>query len=129
MEFEEFAARSGTTNLPKLSSRTPNLGVPPGRGRPPRGGRHPRLRALLVQASLEEPEEALGHEDDHGREDETHGDEVVLGEEAGEALAEQEEEGGPRDGAHEGADATHDIEDDGLGRDDEEDEVGGGELV
>jgi len=36
---------------------------------------------------------------------------------------------GPRDGAHEGADATHDIEDDGLGRDDEEDEVGGGELV
>src|SRR5439155_4956649 len=79
----------------------------PARARPAaEGWPSPRLRALLVQASLEEAEEALGHEDDHGREDETHGDEVVLGEEAGEALAQEEEEGGPRDGTDEGADAT-----------------------
>src|SRR5882672_5279157 len=52
-------------------------------------GRSCRLR---VQPALEEAEQALRDEDDHQGEDDANRDQVVLSEEAREALAQQEEE-------------------------------------
>src|SRR6266403_4997905 len=87
------------------------------------------LRRLLVQATAGEAEEALGHENDHGREDDAHGDEVVLGEVARETLAEEQEEGRARDGPDQRSDTAHHVEDHNLAGYEEEDEVGRRELV
>src|SRR5262249_38084076 len=84
---------------------------------------------LLVQPSLQKAEEALGHEDHHRRENQPDRDQVVLGEEARETLAKQQEERGPRDWADQRAHPAHDVPDHDLARDQEEDEVGRGELV
>src|SRR5262249_3739286 len=82
-----------------------------------------------IQRAAGEAEEAPGPEDHHQDEDDTHGNRVVLGEKPRKPLAEEQEEGRAGDGPHQRPHAPHDVEDHRLARDEEEDEVGGGELV
>src|SRR5262249_41491342 len=70
--------------------------------------------ALAVQPPPHEAEQALRHEDDHGDEDDPDRDEVELGEEARERLAQQQEKTGTHDGADQRGDAAHEVEDHGL---------------
>src|SRR5262245_22560513 len=95
---------------------------------------------LLVEPALGENEQALRQEDHHQDEDDAYRDQVgegrdlrqVVGggeprEKARETLAQGKEKPGAQDRADERADATHDIEDHHLARNDEVDEVGRGE--
>src|SRR5215831_9488553 len=84
---------------------------------------------LRVQSVLEKTEQALRDEDDHESEDDPHWDQVVLGEEARKAFTQQEKEGGASYWPHERPHPPHDIEDDHLTGDQEEDEIRGGKLV
>src|SRR2546425_10613515 len=84
---------------------------------------------LLVQPAAEEAEQPLRDEDHHQREDDPDRNQVVLGEEAREQLAQQEEEGRSRHRSHERPHPAHDVENDDLARYQEEDEVRRGELV
>src|SRR6267143_6593764 len=84
---------------------------------------------LSVEPAPHETKQPLRHEDDHGDEDDSHRDEVVLGEEARQGLAQQQEEPGADDGSDERADPAHDVEDHRLAGNEEEDEIRRGELV
>src|SRR3954451_7493748 len=82
-----------------------------------------------VEPAPGEAQEPLRHEDHHRDEDDADRDQVELGEEARQALAQQEKKGGAEDRSDEGANAADYVEDYDLARDDEEHEIGRGEAV
>src|SRR2546429_8700564 len=75
--------------------------------------------------------QALRQEDDHGDEDEPERDQIrkLLAEQATEKFAQQEEEPGADDRAEQRPDAAHDVEDHGLARHQEVDEIRRRETV
>src|SRR5262249_16858810 len=84
---------------------------------------------LAVEPAASEPQEALGHEDHHGDENDAHRDQIELGEKARERLAQQQKRGSTDDRPDQGADAAHDVENHGFAGNQEEYEIGRGEAV
>src|SRR5207344_1946985 len=77
-----------------------------------------------IEPTSRESQQTLRHEDDDRDEDEADRDQIVLGEEAREALAQQQEERGAENRPDQGADAADHVVDHRLTRDQEVDEVG-----
>src|SRR5258707_1645175 len=82
-----------------------------------------------VKPASPEAEQSPRHEDDHRNEDDPYRNEIILGEKAREGLAQQQEKTGADNGADQGSNAAHDVEDHRLPGDQEIDKVGRGETI
>src|SRR5258708_23554028 len=84
--------------------------------------------ASPVKPTPPEAEQSPRHENDHRNKDDPDRNEVILGEKAGEGLAQQQEKTGADNGAYQCSNTAHDVEDHSLPGDREIDEAASGDA-